>query len=277
MNLKYLTDKTLLQDTKLLAQQYRTITASFLLHIKEIEQRKLYTELGYTSLFTYIVQELGFSESSASRRITAMKMVKEIPELEKKIETGELTLSNLGKAANVFKQENITDVKFKKEVLATIENTSTRTCEKTLNEIIGPSSLLISAPPKTYPLHLSLSEENFNKYEQIRELLAHKKRNKEEIFSIIFDSTIEKLTSKKFKTHSKKITSSSNSRYITASIKKAVYLRDKVCQKCGSKNALEFDHIKPFALGGKSTEENLRILCRNCNQRQRITSKLHFP
>ena len=31
-----------------------------------------------------------------------------------------------------------------------------------------------------------------------------------------------------------------------------------------------FDHIKPWALGGETSEENLRLLCRNCNQRESI-------
>lgn len=27
----------------------------------------------------------------------------------------------------------------------------------------------------------------------------------------------------------------------------------------------DFDHIKPVAIGGKSTEDNCQLLCRNCN------------
>lgn len=254
MNLKYLTDKALLQDTKHLAQEYRSITTSLIVHLREINTRRLFTELGYTSLFCYIVQELHFSEASASRRITAMKLLQEIPEIESKLESGELTLTNLGKAANTFKQEGITDTGFKKEILASIENTSSKTCEKTLEDVIGPASLSIQPTERMYSLHLEFCEATYNKFEQIRDLMAHKKRSREEIFNSIFDMAIEELTSKKFKTKSKQITSSSNPRYITANIKKAVYLRDKICQKCGSKNALEFDHIKPFALGGESTD-----------------------
>ncbi|NMC87734.1 MAG: HNH endonuclease [Candidatus Moranbacteria bacterium] len=37
------------------------------------------------------------------------------------------------------------------------------------------------------------------------------------------------------------------------------------CVQCGSKNSLELDHIIPFSLGGDTTEENLRTLCKNCN------------
>jgi 5-methylcytosine-specific restriction endonuclease McrA len=42
------------------------------------------------------------------------------------------------------------------------------------------------------------------------------------------------------------------------------------CENCGSTFALEIDHIHPKALGGSSDAENLRVLCRACNQRAAI-------
>ncbi len=275
MNLKYLTDNTLLNDTKSLAHQYRKVTIELIHHLKEIESRKLFSELGYSSLFAYVVQELGFSESSASRRLDAMKLIKEIPEIEKKIETGDLTLSNIGKAATVFKKENITDIELKKEVLQTIENTSARTCDKTLSEIIIPSKMELSPPPVTY--QLMISDENYKKLEVIRNLLAHHKLTRNELIDKVFTLAINKLTEVKFKTSSKLPPASSDTRYIPAGLKKAVFERDKKCKKCGSTYALEVNHIKPFALGGKTELKNLNLLCFNCNQRARISSKLHRP
>ncbi len=257
MNLHYLTDQSLLQDTKTLAQEYRLITAKLLHYLIEIETRKLYSELGYTSLFTYIVQELGFSEASASRRITAMKLLVEIPEIEGKIESGDLTLSNIGKAVSTFKKEGITDTGFKKEILASIENTSAATCEKALTEIIS-ASLPTPPPPPSYVLSFSLKEETYQKYQELRSLLAPYKMGHEEFFAKVFEISIEHYTKKK----------------LTSKLKKEIYERDKSCQQCGSLYALEFDHIFPLALGGENTKENLRILCRNCNQRKRIVAKL---
>lgn len=37
------------------------------------------------------------------------------------------------------------------------------------------------------------------------------------------------------------------------------------CEHCGSKSELQVDHIKPFSVGGKTTIENARVLCRKCN------------
>jgi 5-methylcytosine-specific restriction endonuclease McrA len=37
-------------------------------------------------------------------------------------------------------------------------------------------------------------------------------------------------------------------------------------QRCGSRAGVEFDHRLPWALGGESNEENIRLLCRSHNQ-----------
>jgi hypothetical protein len=60
---------------------------------------------------------------------------------------------------------------------------------------------------------------------------------------------------------------------IPASVRREVWLRDGGCCHwvldsggiCGSRHRLEFDHIRPRALGGASTADNLRLLCRAHN------------
>ncbi len=65
-----------------------------------------------------------------------------------------------------------------------------------------------------------------------------------------------------------------NTRYIPQSLQREVFKRDEGrCsyvspegKHCGEKNFLELDHIHPWSLGGNSTSENLRLLCRTHNQ-----------
>ena len=38
------------------------------------------------------------------------------------------------------------------------------------------------------------------------------------------------------------------------------------CQKCGSRESLEIDHVVPHSWGGSSGMENLQVLCRRCNR-----------
>ncbi len=40
------------------------------------------------------------------------------------------------------------------------------------------------------------------------------------------------------------------------------------CNYCGSKNSLEYDHIFPFSLGGRTEIKNLQLLCFQCNRKK---------
>ena len=53
---------------------------------------------------------------------------------------------------------------------------------------------------------------------------------------------------------------------IPSEIRKIVFNRDNGrCNKCGSEDDLQFDHILPVSKGGATTIENLEILCQTCN------------
>lgn len=61
-------------------------------------------------------------------------------------------------------------------------------------------------------------------------------------------------------------------RTIPTELKRKVWKRDGGCcqyqdpvtgKRCGSKHKLEFEHAKPWSLGGEHSLENLWILCRN--------------
>src|ERR1700683_4913632 len=56
-----------------------------------------------------------------------------------------------------------------------------------------------------------------------------------------------------------------------AHIRRQVWQRDKgECQICKAQHAIEIDHRIPKAMGGEDSIENLRLLCRACNQREAI-------
>ena len=56
-----------------------------------------------------------------------------------------------------------------------------------------------------------------------------------------------------------------------AEIRRQIWLRDQCrCTACGSEYAVQEDHIVPAAMGGEYTLENMRLLCRSCNQRAAI-------
>jgi 5-methylcytosine-specific restriction endonuclease McrA len=66
---------------------------------------------------------------------------------------------------------------------------------------------------------------------------------------------------------------SADPRHIPAQVMRDVYERDGGCtfvgpggRRCRARSYLEFDHIVPIALGGKSIIENLRLRCQAHNQ-----------
>jgi len=67
-------------------------------------------------------------------------------------------------------------------------------------------------------------------------------------------------------------TSRSQSRYIPARVRRAVWQRDQGrCaflgsdSRCGETGFLEFHHVVPFAAGGPTTTNNLQLRCRAHN------------
>src|SRR5271156_4284476 len=130
-NLKALSDSTLLETTKSLVIEERKLTTSILWHLAEIERRRLYAEQGFASLFDYAVHALGYSDAAAGRRITAMRLLVEIPEAEVPLQTGELSLSTMCALQHFFKEEERTKEE-KKELVFALQGKSRRECEKAL-------------------------------------------------------------------------------------------------------------------------------------------------
>ena len=104
-NLNRMSNDQLLLQTKNLVQKERQINIQVLQHLQEIEKRRLYLKRGFSSLFEYAVKELNYSESSAYRRIKAMKLCKELPETKTQISTGKLNLCTASKLQTVFEKQ----------------------------------------------------------------------------------------------------------------------------------------------------------------------------
>lgn len=272
MKLTHITNKILLRDTKNLATAERESTLSILYHLKEIDKRKLYCDLKCTSLLDYCMRELCYSETSALRRIVAARSLATHPEIAPKIKSGKLTLTNIS-LVNQF----IKDPKKQKEIFLEVEGFTKKECEKRLFEITGrvidPGQMRVSKDKTA----ISLPDITIAKIEKLKALLANN-LNTEEVIDYAIDEAIKTVERTKFK-QTKPRTSPSPAvvgRVVPASIKREIYARDKKCVNCGSTHRLNYDHRIPWALGGKTSKENMRLLCFNCNQRARIQAGLVF-
>jgi hypothetical protein len=284
MNLKHLTDTTLHTDTLRLVTREREMTAQILHHLKENARRKLFSDHKCSSLFSYCVTILGYSESAAQRRIEASRLLAEIPEIEEKIEQGSLSLTNIGQVSKFIKDNNIRDPEQKKAVLLQVEDMSKAQCEQTLFGISG-----LKKPAREGVKRISkdeskvsyiLSDETRSKVEKLKALMG-KNITMDDLIGFMAEVTIKEVEKKKFKQTDLPKSKNAplppaevNMRTPRAAVKRKVYKRDKSCTQCGSLHRLNYDHREAYALGGNSELNNIRLLCFNCNQRVRIRMKL---
>ena len=174
-----LKDQELPKATADLVQRERRVLTLVLHHLREVERRRLFSDLGHPSFFEYCVRELKYSEGQAGRRIQAMRLLKELPEIEPMIMSGSLSLTNLSQAQSYFRdvqkqaqqkqvseeqgshkqtgEGDSSEARIKKmdqplsratklEILQSLENTSSREGQKKLIEIEQESSRLSTGP-----------------------------------------------------------------------------------------------------------------------------------
>ena len=68
-----LSDERLLSGLGRLSREDRRLLVEILLHLCEVDRRRLYAELGSGSLFDYCTRQMGWSESAAGRRIAVAR------------------------------------------------------------------------------------------------------------------------------------------------------------------------------------------------------------
>lgn len=202
-NLRSLTQNELHSQLKVLAEKERRITTEILHHFQEIDRRMLYAEMGYSSLFQYAVSELKYDEASAYRRIASMRLLREIPSLEEKINSGVLTVSNLTLAQTFFRKEKKsgrpTSTLKRKEILTQLESKSKRealTYFAELSPEINLSAEMVTPLNKHYvELKIPISKKLQDKLDTIKNLLAHQHDGSYEgVLEVMADLVLKKIT-----------------------------------------------------------------------------------
>jgi hypothetical protein len=94
-DLTHLTNDELIAGTRRLVGASNQVFAMLLAHLAEVEARGLHRERACSSLYTYCIYELRFSEDAAFRRVSASRLVKRFPVLYDAVAGGELHLTGL--------------------------------------------------------------------------------------------------------------------------------------------------------------------------------------
>jgi 5-methylcytosine-specific restriction endonuclease McrA len=187
MSPKLMNDEGLLSKTDALVREERELLTSILHHLREIERRRLFSALGYKSLFEMTVQRFGYSEDQAYRRLAAMRLLKELPEVEEKISSGEITLTHIGLIHSLFRQEKKQNQKAmsreaKLSVIDRISGTPVREAQRIALSL--SSAPEVAKPDRVYVISENHIEMRFTasieiqeKIERLKGLLAHQNPN----------------------------------------------------------------------------------------------------
>jgi hypothetical protein len=133
MSLKHLTDSELIISTKSALRDLRQAEVHLLRHFAEISARRLWTEAG--SLYKFLAHTFELTDDQIYPRLQAMRLMQALPELDLKLESGQLSVTNALKAQQVFAAESklrVVPAAEKREVIKVLENASTREADRIL-------------------------------------------------------------------------------------------------------------------------------------------------
>lgn len=278
-------------NLKRLVSSERKILHLILEHINEVDSRKLYLEMAYSSLYEYLTKECQYSGSAAMRRISAAHLIREVPVIAEKIQTGTINLSQIGELARAIKEKEKSGVSVsasqKNKLVAMI---SGKTTSETQKEISVGLDLEIKVPEKQFVqkdnsvrVELTLTQEQYQRLMKCRDIAApilFSEGGGTSIAEVVGLLTDFYLKSKKRDGVSEDLTemiakpmSESANKTLTPKTRREIFQRDKCCQYkdpstgrlCGSTFDLEIDHVKPRWASGDHSSANLQVLCRAHN------------
>ena len=278
MQLRTLSDSDLLVSVRHAATRERDATLQILLHLHEVERRRLYLELGYPSLFEFCIQELGYCAGSAQIRIESMRLLRDLPSesdrtrVMERLDSGALKLtqlSTLQKHSRAVKaQGRKVEASEKIALLETISNRSTRETDKIVMEALRISQ------PKGVELKVHLDSEAMALLEEFKALTSHSnpQGNASEAFKQALKLAVESLKRKRglsaLSTSCNEVNSDQSSiplptqRFVWREAEgRCSYVDPRTGRRCASRHFLQIDHIRERSRGGRHEPENLRLLC----------------
>ena len=299
VQLTHLSNPDLEANLKQLIHQERKLLHLILLHIKEVESRRLYLKKAYPSLFEYLTKEYGYSAGSAMRRIEASRLLRDVPQLARQIQSGQVNLSQITEISRAIKKSQKITQRFvsKQEK----EDLVLKVAGLSLSETQKVVSLELDIKPKeiekqrtqqdeSVRVEMTLTKQQMQKLNKCKDLAAHlleqRKMNTSlaSVLEVVMDQFLKErgcgAEAEKKKTAQAKGASQAKStskmevnKTLTAKTKSIILKRDLCCQytdpltnkKCGSTFKLEIDHKQPRWADGEHRISNLQALCKQHN------------
>jgi hypothetical protein len=130
-----------------LLRREQAAMADFLVALAAFDERRLWAELGYASLFHFLHRELGMSKGAAHYRKTAAELIQRVPEVVEPLRDGRICITSIIELAKVVTPEN------RQEVLPRFFNCS-RQEAKAVSAELCPSE---AAPHRTVVTAMTLA------------------------------------------------------------------------------------------------------------------------
>ncbi len=179
-----LTDQSLVQRLIELVKVERRTTAEILEHIKEIDRRKLYLKLGYSSLFAYLTDGIGYTPASAQRRIDAARILRAVPEAKHDLESGQLNVSRMSLMAQSLRQKKKESPEVslsnqeKRQLLQRIKGRDVNETQKVLARVLDVKPIQYEKKrvqqDESVRIEFTLTKEQIEQINRAKELLSHK-------------------------------------------------------------------------------------------------------
>jgi RuvA, C-terminal domain/HNH endonuclease len=276
MMLTSFSDEELLSSLSAVCLETRRLLGRLLVHLIEVEARRLDLRSACSSLFDFCQRRLGMSESEAVRRIEAARLVKRFPSLLGYIERGQIQLTALLLLRHHFTDDNVDELvaktsgKTKREVQ---ELLAARAPKPDVMPTITalPAQLASARPPapctprleplapSRHRLELTVSTEVRAKLERARDLMSHciRRDDLETVLDRALDALLAKLEKERVGDG------------VPRAVRREVFDRDgERCtftddqgNRCPATADLELDHVIPRARGGTDDADNLRVVC----------------
>jgi hypothetical protein len=279
---------------KSLASRERELLLEVLQTIKEIDLRKTYAEFGFSSLFVYLTEGVGYSESSAYRRIQAARLLQETPEIAEKIQSGKLNLSHIeklqrGARASQKVDRKKVDAETKRELLKRIESQSAINTDKSITSFfdlpVQTESKITTQKDESIRLEITIPKDTFEKIQKAQGLVSHAVQSNSLVefleyvaVKIIKQKTVAKNENSQVEASAQKerlaANQKNNSSSFTFRNKKLALNKSPCCQYqdpgtkkvCGSTWFLQVDHRQSRWADGQGNPENAAVLCAEHNK-----------
>jgi len=256
----------LLAATRAILRRACVVEADLLVHLAEIEERRLHNEMAFPTMFAFCVDELGFSEDQAYNRTTVARAARQLPAMLDSLRSGAVHLTGLRLLVRCLTEQNHRDVlaqaagKSKRqieEIVARLDPKPPVPASVRKRPLRNPATLELtlaapgtsvapSAPPRERPAVVApLSEDTFDvrftasremrdKLRRAQDLLRHRIPSGDiaAIFEKALDSLIEKVEKERFavvrkpRTDAADVAGCASSRQVPAAIRRSVYARD---------------------------------------------------